>query len=453
YHDRSSNEYSLKFSLTSQVNKYHELKGGGELKFRRLKMQSIERPDLPYTNVDAPLPDGSPWPERGDKRDFYDRKPWEGSWYFQDKMEFEGMIVRAGVRMDFVIQDPKMREETQKMVDRNQPGALLAQRGRYRIAPRLGISHPISERAKLYFNYGHFYQTPSFQYFYRSATANISPNTTVGNPNLDYEKTVQYELGVNTQVTEEIVFDVAGYYRDIYNQIGTVEERIGPITLNRYFNLGYARARGFEFSFEKKYASYWYLKFNYDFSYAYGKESEAAEGLLQRLSNVPENRDEHPLDWDETHRISSFLTVEVRENDHPRPLGIRIPNDWLLTLEFDYGSGLPYTPSRYLTGLASNRIAANSARLPWTENTNLKFDKNFRWRGIVFTLGTEIYNLWDKRNWRAIYTDTGNPYDSTHPDNPNNDIEDRSNTGTDYDHNPRNLYAPRQIFLHFKVAF
>ncbi|MFH1011374.1 MAG: TonB-dependent receptor, partial [bacterium] len=453
YHDRSSNEYSLKVSLTSQVNKYHELKGGGELKYRRLKMQSIERPDLPYNNPDAPLPAGSPWPERGDIRDFYDREPWEGSWYFQDKMEFEGMIVRAGIRMDFVIQDPQMREETQKMVDRNQPGALLARRGRYRIAPRLGISHPISERAKLYFNYGHFYQTPSFQYFYRSATANISPNTTIGNPNLDYEKTVQYELGVNTQVTEEIVFDVAGYYRDVYNQIGTVEERIGPITLNRYFNLGYARARGFEFTFEKKYSNYWYLKFNYDFSYAYGKESEAAEGLLQRLSNVPENRDEHPLGWDETHTISSFLTVEVRENDHPRPFGLSIPNDWLVTMEFDYGSGLPYTPSRYLTGLASNRIAANSARQPWTETTNLKFDKNFRWRGIVFTLGTEIYNLWDKRNWRVIYTDTGNPYDSTNPANPDNALEDPGNAGTDYDHNPRNLYAPRQIFLHFKVAF
>ncbi len=453
WHDRSSDEYSLKFNLTSQVNKYHELKGGGEVKYRRLEMQSIEQPDLPYNNPDVPLPAGSPWPDRGDVRDFYDRKPWEGSVYFQDKMEFEGMIVRAGLRLDFVIQDPELREETQKLLDERQPGALLAERGRYRVAPRLGISHPISERAKLYFNYGHFYQTPSFQYFYRSATANISPNTTIGNPNLDYEKTVQYELGVNTQISEVVVFDVAGYYRDIYNQIGTVEERIGPVTLNRYYNLGYARARGFEFSLEKKFSGYWYWKFNYDYSYAYGKESAAAEGLQQRLSNVPENRDEHPLNWDETHTVSSFLTVQVGENDHPKPFGVPIPSDWLMTLEFDYGSGLPYTPSIYTTGLSSNRIASNSARLPWTETTNLKFDKNFRWRGLVFTLGTEIYNLWNKRNWRSIYTETGNPYDSTHPNDPDNALEDPSNTGTDYDHNPRNIYPPRQVYLHFRVAF
>ncbi|MBU1708181.1 TonB-dependent receptor [bacterium] len=453
WQDRSSNEYSLKFDVTSQVNKYHEVKSGAELKYRQLEMQSIEAPDLPYNNPDVPLPAGSPWPDRGDVRDFYDRKPWEGAFYFQDKMEFEGMIVRAGVRLDFVIQDPNLTEETQRLLDVSQPGALLAERGRYRIAPRLGISHPVSERAKLYFNYGHFFQTPSFEYFYRSATANISPNTTIGNPNLDYEKTVQYELGVNTQVGELLVFDVAGYYRDIYNQIGTVEERIGPVTLNRYFNLGYARARGFEFSFERKYSNNWYLKFNYDYSYAYGKESASAEGLQQRLSNVPENRDEHPLDWDETHTVSAFLTVDVRETDHPKPFGISIPNDWLMTVEFDYGSGLPYTPTNYLAGMSTNRIASNSYRLPWTETTNLKFDKHFRWSGLVFTIGTEIYNLWDKRNWRAVYTDTGNPYDSTNPANPDNSLEDPYNTGTDYDHNPRNLYPPRQVYLHFKVAF
>lgn len=453
WYNRSTDEYSLKFNLTSQVNKFHELKGGAELKYRRMQMQSISGPDLPYNNPDAPLPSGSPWPDRGDVRDFYDRKPWEGSAYFQDKMEFEGMIVRAGLRMDFIIQDPKLREETQKMLDRNQPGALLAERGRYRVAPRLGISHPISERAKVYFNYGHFYQTPTFTNFYRSATANISPNTTIGNPNLDYEKTINYELGVNTEISDVLVFDVAGYYVDKYNQIGTVEERVGPIIMNRYFNMGYGRARGFEFSLDKKPSNYWAFTINYDFSYAYGKESEAVEGLFQRLSNVPENRDEHPLDWDQTHTISSFLTVELSENDHPKPFGVAIPNDWLFTLEFDYGSGLPYTPSTYLTGMASNRIATNSARIPWSETTNLKFDKNFRWRGLVFTLGTEIYNLWDKRNWRAIYTDTGNPYDSTNPNNPANALDDPGNTGTDYDHNPRNLYASRQVFLHFRVAF
>ena len=337
-------------------------------------------------------------------------------------------------------------------MDHDQPGAQLANRSSMVVAPRLGISHPVSTRSKLYFNYGHYYQTPSFEYFYRAATANISPNTEIGNPNLEYEKTVSYEVGVNTEFTEDWVIDVAGYYRDVYNQIGTVEQRIGPITLNRYFNLGYARARGFEFSLKKNFASMWAVTFNYDFSYAYGKESSAAEGLLQRINNRPENRDEHPLVWDETHKVTAFLTMMVSDKDKWRPFGIWTPSDWLGTVEFAYGSGLPYTPSTYTTGKAANLILDNSARYPFTMTTDVKFDKFWKLtKELKLATGVEVYNLFNRRNVRELYAETGNPYDSTHE--LNQDAREDDNLGTDYAHNPRNFYPPRQLLLHFKLEF
>jgi outer membrane receptor protein involved in Fe transport len=449
---RESSEWTGKFDLTSQVNKFHELKSGLELKRRDLQMNSIEQPDQPYDNSDVPLPAGSPYPDRGGKRDFYNYEPWEGGLYVQDKMEFEGMIVRAGLRSDFIIHDKKIREESQKAVDLSQPGALLAKRGKMVVAPRLGISHPISTRAKLYFNYGHYYQTPSFEYFYRSATANIAPNTQIGNPNLEYEKTVSYEVGVNTEFAEDWVVDVAGYYRDVYNQIGTVEQRIGPITLNRFFNLGYARARGFEFSLKKSLSSMWALTFNYDYSYAYGKESAASEGLLQRLGNIPENRDEHPLAWDETHKISAFVTIVSGQKDKPRLFNVRMPNDWVSTVEFAYGSGLPYTPSNYTVGKATSLILPNSARYPFTMTVDLKADKYWTpVKGLRFATGFEIYNLLNRRNVRELYAATGNPWDSSHQ--LDTSVRSDGNLGTDYDHNPRNYYPPRQILLHLRLQF
>jgi outer membrane receptor protein involved in Fe transport len=449
--DRRSEEWSTKFSLTSQVNKYHEIKTGFELKYRILSMNSLEQPDQLYTNTDVPLPADAPFYGRGAIRDFYKHKPWEGSVYFQDKMEFEGMIVRAGLRSDFIIQPNALLEETQRQLDVNQPGALLAKRGKFALAPRLGISHPVSTRSKLYFNYGHYYQTPSFQYYYRSATSNLSPNTLVGNPNLEYEKTISYEVGVNTEFTEDWVVDVAGYYRDVYNQIGTVEQRIGPLTLNRYFNLGYARARGFEFSIEKKPSNMWALTINYDFSFAYGKESAAAEGLQQRSQNVPENRDEHPLTWDQTHTVSAYLTVQVSDRDHPRPFGIRIPNNWYSTLEFTYGSGYPYTPSSYTEQKLSNLILANSARFPNTVNLDMKVDKYWKLtKHLTLTTGVEIYNVLNRRNVRSLYAETGNTYDASHELDQTSRYD--ANMGKDYDHNPRNYGAPRQILLHFRIS-
>ena len=456
WQERSTQEWGGKFDLTSQVNKFHELKTGIDLKKRILEMNSIQRPDQLYTNLDIPLPADAPYPGRGGIRDFYHYEPWEGALYFQDKMEFEGMIVRAGARGDFVIHDNKIVEESQKGVDLNQPGALLAERSKMVIAPRLGISHPVSTRAKLYFNYGHYYQTPSFEYFYRAATQNITPNTEIGNPNLEYEKTVSYEVGVNTEFAEDWVIDVAGYYRDVYNQIGTVELKSGPLTLNRYFNLGYARARGFEFSLKKNFSSMWAVTFNYDFSYAYGKESAAAEGLLQRQNNVPENRDEHPLVWDETHKVSAFFTMMVSDKDRWRPYGIWTPSDWLGTVEFSYGSGLPYTPSSFTENKSDNLILANSARYPATMTTDLKFDKFWTLtKGLKLGTGFEIYNLFNRLNVRELYGETGNWWDSEHERSGGQlgAEEAAGNAGSDYDHNPRNLNPARQVLLHFKLQF
>lgn len=220
---RKTDEYNLKFSWQSQIHKFHELKAGTELHYRVMEQQYIEAPDQPYTG-DASINKGEPFPDRGNVRDFWEYKPWEGSAYIQDKMEFEGLIVQAGLRSDFVIHDQKVVDEQKRRYDAGEPGAVLAEKSNFQFAPRLGISHPITARSKLYFNYGHFYQTPSFLYYYKSTTTNLDQGT-VGNPNLEFMKTVTYELGVHTQVSDDWSFQIAGYYRDMYNLISTVSEK------------------------------------------------------------------------------------------------------------------------------------------------------------------------------------------------------------------------------------
>lgn len=459
WYDRSTTEYSLKFDFTSQVSKAHELKTGMELKYRDLQMQSIQGPDKPYSNPDVPLPAGSPWPDRGDVRDFYDYQPWEGAAYVQDKMEFEGLIVNAGLRTDFIIQDPTLVEQSETAVAEGQPGAELAHRGTYQIAPRLGISHPITDRSKLYFNYGHFYQAPQYEYFFKANTGNILPDGLVGNPNLKHEKTVQYALGVQTQVTEDLVFTVEGYYKDIYGLISTVPEYIvSGYTLDRYVNLDYGRVRGFEVSIDNNFSKNFQISLKWDFSYAFGKASSALAAQEERLSNVPVNKDEHPLSWDETHKINIYSTLIYQEGEHPYLLGLRLFDNWLMSLEWRYGSGEPYTPSRWTTGLPANQIRENSARYPWHEVTNLKFEKYFPVRGSTHLVtGIEVLNLFDTKNIRELYTETGNAYDSTHPDHPESQYSEPYpgpyNVGTDYDHNPRNYDAPRQIIFTLGVVF
>ncbi|MBC8465536.1 carboxypeptidase-like regulatory domain-containing protein, partial [bacterium] len=74
WQDRISTEYTGKFDLQSQVTEFHEMKVGFEIRYRMLEMQTIQQPDKAYSG-EAILPDGSPWPERGGDRDFYEYNP------------------------------------------------------------------------------------------------------------------------------------------------------------------------------------------------------------------------------------------------------------------------------------------------------------------------------------------------------------------------------------------
>ncbi|MCF7811196.1 TonB-dependent receptor, partial [bacterium] len=413
-------------------------------------MQAIQEPDLPYTG-EAELPAGSPWPDRGGSRDFYQYNPYEGAVYAQDKMEFEGLIVNAGLRYDFIIHDPDIVDEFSERLRNDEPGAIVANKGTSRISPRLGISHPITETSKLYFNYGHFYQAPQFQYFYRSATANFDVESTIGNPNLEYEKTVQYELGVNTMITEQVVIDISGYYKDQYDLISTSDERWKNLTLDRYVNLDYGRMRGFELSVEKRPSHHYALTFNYDYSYAFGKASDQHANRDARLQNVPYNWDEHALNWDETHKINAYLTLHYDKGEHAKLLGFTMPDDWMMTLQWEFGSGLPYTPSRYLTGDDNqNLVLPNSYRLPWHETTTMKFEKYYSlYKGSYQRLffGFTINNLFNKKNVDAVYPETGDPELAVNPLNPEyNPFDNRA----DFDANPRNYGSGRNV--HFRVG-
>ena len=169
------------------------------------------------------------------------------------------------------------------------------------------------------------------------------------------------------------------------------------------------------------------------------------------------NKDEHPLGWDETHKINVYATLIYQKGQHPDLFGLKLPDNWLMTLEWRYGSGEP-SPSRYTTGLDPNRIPEDSARYPWHELTNLKFEKYFTIRGNTnIVAGLQVDNLFDTKNVRTLYTETGNAYDSTHPLDVTSAYQETFpgpyNVGTDFDHNPRNYDPPRQIIFSLGLVF
>ncbi|MBC8401486.1 MAG: TonB-dependent receptor [Candidatus Marinimicrobia bacterium] len=255
------NSLNVKFDLISQVNKRHQLKTGFEFNYDDMLTKYWSQFDYAPKNN-------------------YLRKyrafPIRLGAYIQVKIEIKGLIANVGVRLDsnFPNQDWYSVDQYSKYLSPNYKDDFTTEaptepaKGHLKISPRLGVSHPITEAAKLYFNYGHFYSMPSsfdmYQIGYGTAYQGIDY---LGNPSADIPKTVAYELGVEYDLSNMILIHASGYYKDVSDQIGYVgyTNIDGSVNYTTTENINYEDIRGFEFRIQKRYGRWFtgWLNYNY----------------------------------------------------------------------------------------------------------------------------------------------------------------------------------------------
>lgn len=102
------------------------------------------------------------------------------------------------------------------------PNTIITADSRSQFSPRIGIAHPISDRTKLHFAYGHFFQIPEFQYLFENNQYDLNVREPLfGQPDLDAERTISYEVGVSHQFSDRVAAHISAYYKDITGLIGT----------------------------------------------------------------------------------------------------------------------------------------------------------------------------------------------------------------------------------------
>ena len=87
------------------------------------------------------------------------------------------------------------------------------------LSPRLAISHPISSTSKLFFNYGHFKQLPTYEQMFRLGRNTGGAMRNYGNPELQMAQTISYELGFDKSFKDEYLLQLAGYYPVSYTHL------------------------------------------------------------------------------------------------------------------------------------------------------------------------------------------------------------------------------------------
>jgi outer membrane cobalamin receptor len=411
---------TFKADITNQPTETHQLKGGLEFVYTEL---DVKRLNLGYltSNRDTTHAPGERfeffnWDRALNTGERYQHNiftgfPTNGAMYLQDKMTHEGMIVRAGLRLDWA--DPGPASDVgEREIWRERVSAVLS--------PRLGIAHPISDRDALHFHYGRFYQMPHLTALYESAeqiNESMPAGRVVGYSGLEPEVTTSYQFGAEHQFSQNLAMDVTGFYRDIFGLLATegstpFESQPGK-EIFYYVNKDYASVRGVEFKLTKRFANYFMGNFSYTWLQATGVSSDENQGAQADALGLPRQPlKEIPLNWDERHSVSGFLFVSD-------------PGNWEVTFDYNYGSGTPYTPSV----LGQKEIQpedVNSGKRPSHQVLNIRGTKKYTLYGQEFSLFFEAHNVFDKKNLGGLgaygaeyYTMTGSlggAYVETAPD-------------------------------------
>lgn len=416
-YDSRSATADFKADAVWQMGSMNEVKFGASFKKHWLKLFYVYDPkrNFPYLND-------------------YSTEPFEGAAYIQDKIELAYLVINIGLRFDYLNSNVEFRSNP---LD---PNSLVTVKSRSQLSPRFGIAHPISDRTKLHFSYGHFFQNPDFEYLFENNQYDLNVREPLfGQPNLDAQRTISYEVGLSHQFSDNVAMNLTAYYRDITGLIGTryffpyVDGRYTGYTL--YVNEDYANIRGFELTLDVRPNRYFSGGLTYTYSIAKGSASSETE----QYPGTEESTQLYFLDFDRTHVFNASGTYTIPDGEGPMLFDAPIFENMDFSLIFKASSGAPYTPSGRDIGF----VEKNSLRQPGIYNLDLMIGKEFEFTSSLrLRLFAEILNLTDHRNILYVYGDTGDPSFTT-----------VGGYSKEYMEDPSNFGPPRSIRLGFTLRF
>ncbi len=389
--DNSVNKTTmLRFDYTSQVDNRNQVKTGFEFVYNDYNIKSItESPSM------------TTWT----RSMIYQIFPFRVGAYVQDKLEFEGFIANLGFRMDYSdpngdwydlsIYDELFKEGFGDDIEAVAPQSDTE--AQFHISPRLGISHPITEQSKLYFNYGHFYQEPASSYRFRIQREYNGLVTDFGNPNMKLEKTVAYELGYAHSIFDLFLVNIAAYYKDITNQPNWIyyEDINGAVQYYKAGSNNYEDIRGFELTLTKR-SGDWITGF---INYTYEAESYGYFGYRRYYEDQNE-QDEYLL-LNPPYQVKPLaqpyarasIDIHTPANFGPRWLGIKPLEVWNLNILAEWRAGEydTYNP---------NSIPGVINDVQWRDyhNIDMRLSKTFKVSRYEFQFYVDVSNVFNAKH-------------------------------------------------------
>jgi outer membrane receptor protein involved in Fe transport len=422
---QKTNTHLAKFSLTSQVSRSHQIKVGAEVQASKMEFGAPgylinQGGVLVRMYEQLPLNPGA--------RTY---QPVSMAAYVHDLIEWNDLTIRAGLRYEgfdgrstvpFDLANPANAIP-------GAPSGTNPTKVKRSLAPRLGISYPISVSSSVFFSYGHFFQLPNLRDMYTNADysrlAGLAAGTldygVFGNPDVKPEKTVQYEFGYKNAITENIGTTVNLYYKDIRDLLGVqfVNTYTGA-QYSRLSNIDFGSVAGFTLSLDVRRIGIVTSKIDYTWQMAKGNTSDPQETARLAEAGFEARPQTIPFNWDQRHTLNMSI-------------GLTPAEDLYFTIMMRYASGQPYTPK--ISTIIEGNTVRNSGVKPEAFIVDLRAEKSFQLAGWDCGLFARVFNLFNARFFNgSVFNSTGSADYSANPEGDRTALLD-----------PTRYYAPRRI--------
>jgi len=440
WHDHYADIYSLKADWAWAGDENNRFKAGFQYSYNEIQLGD-------YQDGFASIQPG----RVANSEDVFRATPHLAAAYVQDRFSYKGLILNLGLRWDGWAPGPEVDEAIENADEyifvfdadvesyNSNTTDLFGLRWKQRLSPRVGLSFPISNKDKFFFNYGHFSQWPRWNYVYSQLETDFTTQLRlIGNPDLDPKVTVQYETGIQREFPGRWTAGVTFYSNDIYGYAQAVRldgvtilpeqtpdpDDDEPVTISpvRYFNADAARSLGVELSVEKRATKFVSGRFNLEFSRATGTNSDANAGFLAAQleegggsSETEEGVRSNPLTWDRPWSVTANVNVRADAGQSPKVFGWQTPQNWNLNLLYRAWSGVRYTRVFLIEDSQGLRVETdrneNTEIGPYRSSLDVALRK---WwdlpLGQTFTIFMEAQNVLDHQNYRRINPWTGDGY-------------------------------------------
>ncbi len=481
WHDHFVEEYSVNAKATYiPDSSNHELSFGIQNTFTQYQWVDVTRPW-----VGAPIKiNDSTFTQSvsiGSSNDIWAVKPVETGIFIQDQITYKGIIATLGLRWnlwapgkfaDDAVADPSAPVIDQVRSDYNDKTAeVFGLRWKGRLLPKINVSFPVTENNVLYFNYGHSMRLPHPRFVYAGLDPTYQDRSflsSLGNPDLDPEVNVSYEIGFKSKLSKDLAMSLTAFNNNRFDYIVSrsviVEDQTGrPTTKNFYINQDYANIYGVELGLNYRIGRYFTSFSNIAYQVARGKSNSARESSLQIEQNgeVSLSREQY-LAFDRPWNINAGI---IFAPDSTLPIfGVDFTG-FRAFLSYQYTSGFRYTPVQQTQtnelgrpiyeSLVDQYLQAQAD--PWN-NFDLKLTYTLPLSlkaGKGVSISMEVRNLFNAKNSQIINPVTGRAYEYG-DDVPIGWRDPRYNGPQENGEDPRNparYLAPRQILYGIEFRF